>query len=415
MTATVLISVCALLLFAYIFDITSAKTKVPSVILLLLLGWLAKLVTQSSGITIPSLQPILPILGTTGLILIVLEGALELSLEKSKLWLIVKAAIVAIVPMVLLAVGIAALFQYFEQTSFKIALGNAIPLAIISSAIAIPSARNLGTENKEFITYESSLSDIVGIILFNFVTLNDNIETSSVGHFFLELFLMLLISFVAALGLSLLLSKIKHHVKFTPIIILIILIYAISKVYHLPALIFILLFGLFLGNLDRLKHIDLIKALHPEILEREVHKFKELTSEMTFLIRALFFLLFGFLIESAELLNTHTILWAILITGAVFILRYVSLKLMRLPMPLLYIAPRGLITILLFLSIPDTQRMFLVNKSLILQIIILTALVMMYGLMNGKKSKVVESEDNTLKTAQNTEGVSNNDPLTTSN
>lgn len=395
MTATVLISICALLLFAYIFDITSAKTKVPSVILLLLLGWLAKLVTQTSGITVPNLQSILPILGTTGLILIVLEGSLELSLDTSKLWLIVKAAIVAIVPLVLLAVGIATIFQYFEQTSFKIALGNALPLAIISSAIAIPSARNLGEENKEFITYESSLSDIVGIILFNFVTLNDNIGANSVGHFFLELFLMLLISFVAALGLSLLLSKIKHHVKFTPIIILIILIYAISKVYHLPALIFILLFGLFLGNLDRLKHIEFIKALHPEILEREVHKFKELTTEMTFLIRALFFLLFGFLIDSVELFNTHTILWAILITAAIFILRFVSLKLMRLPMPLLYIAPRGLITILLFLSIPDTQRILLVNKSLILQIIILTAFVMMYGLMNGKKKdkEIAKTED----------------------
>ncbi|MDZ7878794.1 MAG: cation:proton antiporter [Saprospiraceae bacterium] len=399
MTATVLISICALLLFAYIFDITSAKTKVPSVILLLLLGWTAKLATQFSGLTVPNLQSILPILGTTGLILIVLEGSLELDLDKSKFKLIAKATVVAVVPMVLLAVGMAFLFQYIEQTSFKIALGNALPLAIISSAIAIPSARHLPKKDKEFITYESSLSDIVGIILFNFVTLNDNIEANSVGHFFLELFLMLVVSFVATLGLALLLSKIKHHVKFTPIIILIILIYAISKLYHLPALIFILLFGLFLGNLDRLRHIELINVLHPEVLEREVHKFKELTAEMTFLIRALFFLLFGFLIESAELFNAQTISWAILITVAIFILRFISLKLMKLPMPLLYIAPRGLITILLFLSIPEAQQMLLVNKSLILQIIILTAFVMMFGLMKGKKEvkETTQEDDETPK------------------
>jgi hypothetical protein len=37
-----------------------------------------------------------------------------------------------------------------------------------------------------------------------------------------------------------LLNKIQHHIKFVPIVLLIILIYEISKIFHLPALIFIL-------------------------------------------------------------------------------------------------------------------------------------------------------------------------------
>jgi hypothetical protein len=40
--------------------------------------------------------------------------------------------------------------------------------------------------------------------------------------------------------LSFLLNKIQHHIKFVPIVLLIILIYEISKIFHLPALIFIL-------------------------------------------------------------------------------------------------------------------------------------------------------------------------------
>jgi len=51
---------------------------------------------------------------------------------------------------------------------------------------------------------------------------------------------------------------------------------------------------------------------------------------------------------------------------------------------MLFIAPRGLITILLFLAIEPTQNIPLVNKSLIIQVIILTALVMMLGLMTDK-------------------------------
>jgi cell volume regulation protein A len=185
-----------------------------------------------------------------------------------------------------------------------------------------------------------------------------------------------------------LLSKIKHHIKFAPIILMIVLIYDISKIYHLPALIFILLFGLFLGNLDELKHIKFIQRLQPEILNKEVHKFKELTIEIAFLVRSLFFLLFGYLIQTSELFNSETIIWAIGITFGVFIFRFIFLKLFKLKLdPLLFIAPRGLITILLFLSIPQNQVISLANKSLIIQVIILTALVMMIGIMTNTNKK----------------------------
>ena len=54
---------------------------------------------------------------------------------------------------------------------------------------------------------------------------------------------------------------------------------------------------------------------------------------------------------------------------------------------MLFIAPRGLITILLFLSIPASQTIEIANNSLIIQVIILTALVMMVGLMSTKNRK----------------------------
>jgi len=60
--------------------------------------------------------------------------------------------------------------------------------------------------------------------------------------------------------------------------------------------------------------------------------------------------------------------------------------------PLLFIAPRGLVTILLFLSIESAHHISLVNKSLIIQVIILTSLLMMIGLMTNKtKSEITET------------------------
>lgn len=385
MTILIIITICSLLLIAYIFDITASKTKIPSVIMLLLLGWVAKEVSSVFAFNVPELSTLLPIFGTVGLILIVLEGSLELDLDKSKLSLVKKSFIVASVPMFISIFLIGFVIQYLGQFSLKDSLINAVPLCIISSAIAIPTVSNLSKKNKEFIIYESSLSDIIGVLFFNFIALNEEIAIHSFGYFLLELLVICVVSFIATIGLSYLLKKIDHHIKYAPIVILVILIYSISKIYHLPALIFILLFGLFLGNLDKLKHIRWIKKLEPEELDKQIHKFTELIIEGAFLIRALFFILFGYLMKTSEIINTDTLGLALGIVCTIFILRFLVLKLSSLPiMPLLFIAPRGLITILLFFGIPAAQVIPIVNKSLVIQVIIMTAFIMMIGIMINK-------------------------------
>lgn len=389
MTNAIIISISILLLLAYIFDFTAAKTKIPSVILLLLLGWGLRQIILFTGFHTPNLEPVLPIFGTIGLILIVLEGSLELNLDKSKLNLIGKSSVLAFIPILLISFLLAYAFMYFGQTSFKTGLVNAIPFSIISSAIAIPSVKHLISGDKEFVTYESSLSDIFGVIFFNFILYNESFGIEVFSEFFLQLLLIIFISFIATIGLTFLLQKIKHHVKFTPIVLLTILIYAVSKEFHLPALLFILLFGLFLGNFGKLNQFEFAKTLHFDVLSKEVHRLKELVTEITFLIRSMFFLLFGFLLETTEILNIATLYWAIAITASIFIIRAIMLKIIKIKLsPLLYIAPRGLITILLFLSIPQTSSLSIANKSLIIQVIILTALVMMFGLVKHKPHKI---------------------------
>ncbi|MFC2425183.1 MAG: sodium:proton antiporter [Bacteroidota bacterium] len=389
MTSAIIISICVLLLIAYIFDVSSPKTRIPSVILLLLVGWAARQGANFLGLHIPDLSPILPVIGTVGLILVVLEGSLEVELNRSKLGLIVRSTVVALLPIILLSMLLALAFEHFDGISFRTGLLNAIPLCVISSTIAISSSQNLPTKDSEFVTYESSLSDIFGVIFFNFVVRNEVIDLSSFTEFGAQIVIILVVTVAATLGLSFLLSKIKHHVKFLPIILLIILIYTIAKMYHLPALIFIFVLGLFIGNLDKFERFRFMKRLRPEILIKEVSRLQELTKEITFSIRSLFFLLFGYLIETSELLNTNTLVWAIAISGGIFLVRFIFLKLSgQNVFPLLFIAPRGLITILLFISIPVGQTTNLVNNSLIIQVIIITALIMMIGLMttgNGKE------------------------------
>lgn len=388
MTAAIIITFCVLLLLAYFFDITSPRTKIPSVILLLLSGWVVKQISVLFNFSISDLTPLLPILGTIGLILIVLEGALELELNKSKLKMVRNSLMISLFSIIGLTFLFAYVFQYFTGQPLKACMINAVPLCVISSAIAISSAKNLSSEPKEFITYESSLSDIFGVLLFNFLVGNEIINGEAIGLFSVQLVLILVVSFVATIGLAFLLNRINHRIKFAPIILLIVLIYEVSKVYNLPSLLFILLFGLIIGNLDELKHWRFIRKLNPETLNSEVHKFKDLVGEATFLVRSVFFLLFGYLINTAEILDAQTLVWSLGIVAAIFLVRYLLLKVLLLQIkPLLFFAPRGLITILLFLAITDDQRLFLVSRSLIIQVIILSSLFIMIGSMFPPKEE----------------------------
>ncbi|MFD2907686.1 sodium:proton antiporter [Flavobacterium ardleyense] len=400
MNYVIIITICVLLLLAYAFTVSANKTQIPSVILLILMGWLVKQGTTLLNIVIPDLNGLLPFFGTVGLILIVLEGSLEVQLNKRKLPFIGKTVVTAIVPLVISAFAIGHFFYYFLDADYKQGLINAIPLCIISSAIAISSVGNLSSFNKEFAIYESSMSDIIGVLFFNFLVLNHVINLETFANFGLQILMMLAISFIATAFLAFLLSRIDHHVKFAPIVLFIILIYAVSEIYHLPALIFIMIFGLIMGNFDGLEHYSWIKFLKPRALQKEVHKFKELIFEAAFLVRSLFFILFGYLIRTEDVINPQTFELAVGIVILIYLIRAIQLKIYKVKlMPLLFVAPRGLITILLFLGIPSTLKIDLVNNALIIQVIVLTALIMMLGLMFNKtdKDKTQSDSDSALK------------------
>ncbi|HET8963400.1 MAG TPA: hypothetical protein VFM99_05860, partial [Chitinophagales bacterium] len=283
--------------------------------------------------------------------------------------------------------ALAFVIQYFTGATLQICLANAIPLSVISSSIAIPTARNLPKSEKEFVIYESSMSDILGVLFFNFIVLNDIIDLNSFGEFGLQLLIIIFISILATITLAVLLKRIQHQIKFAPIILLLILIYVIAKEMHLPALLLILFFGLFIGNLDELKRFSWIRRLNSDSLNKEVVKFKELTTEATFLVRAVFFLLFGYLMNTKVIINFETLKWSAGIVIAIFLIRAIQLRIFKLDLkPLVFIAPRGLITILLFLTILPEHNIPMVNTSLIIQVIILTALILMVGMMISTKS-----------------------------
>jgi len=318
----------------------------------------------------------------------VLDGALELELNKHKWRVVLKSFCIAFFPMLLLAMILVQVFNYYSDAGDQVKLINALPFCIVSSAIAIPSAINLKSDSREFIIYESSISDILGVMFFNFLIQSDTIQSPEIIAFGGQFLLILILSFIAVLGLSFLLSRLKHQITYAPILLIIILFYAFSKLYHLPGLLFILIFGLFLGNLDELKQYSWIQKLNPDKLNAEIIKFKHITIELTFIIRAIFFIVFGFTIDLNDIINLNTLPVACIIVCSIYFIRMVSLLIFRIPlMPILFFAPRGLITILLFLSIGSELRIDIVNNSLVIQVVLLSVFILMIGNLINKKNK----------------------------
>ena len=61
--------------------------------------------------------------------------------------------------------------QFYHEDPI-ISLVYAVPLSIVSSAIVIPSVGSLMPEKKEFMIYEGTFSDILGIMFFYFLVEN---------------------------------------------------------------------------------------------------------------------------------------------------------------------------------------------------------------------------------------------------
>jgi hypothetical protein len=381
MTNYIILGLCLIVIISYLFDISSKYSKIPGVILLIAFGMGIQMLVAATGLRVPNFKPILPVIGTLGLILIVLEASLDLKLEKNKTRIIINSfssAILLLGIFVSIATYVLVRFLGYPLTD---SLLNTIPLGIISSAVAIPAANHLSSEKKEFIIYESSVSDIVGIMAFDFILLNQNSYGQGLVKFTLMAVLTIIIAIITTSVLGFLLHKIRFHVNYLIIMTSVVLVYVLAKMIHLPALFLVLAFGLALSNNKLAENTVIKKVVDFEKFRNDLESFKRIVVELTFLVRSFFFIIFGFYTSMNGLFNHDNLLIAAVITAGIFFIRWVFFTqvLKSSGITLILFAPRGLITILLFLSIPPVSEINLINAEVITLVILMTLIVMMFG------------------------------------
>ena len=408
-TLSILFALPLIVIFSYLFDTIARKTKFPAVILLMFTGILIRTVTAASGYNdFEFLENLIPVLGTIGLILIVLEGAFELEISFEKLPLILKGFLAAFFILIANIWLLQWLFGFLFQMETNEAVLYAIPLSIISSAVAIPSASSLLNQEREFVIYESTFSDILGIMIFNYALRQFDSQEPLVGaapliNLSFQIIGVIIISVLITYMLFRLLQKIDHQVKFFLILALLILVYALGKLFHLPALVTIFIFGIFLGNVKSLLPRFLRNYLDLEKTEKELHEFHVLTAESTFIVRTFFFLFFGFSIQLINFNSLSPLIYGLIIFITMLLFRYLYFTVTTLkikPSPIVYMSPRGLISILLFIQLKEVSFINTIqvpiDERVLLIVILSSMLIMLLGTMKKQKKKelvVSESKD----------------------
>jgi NhaP-type Na+/H+ or K+/H+ antiporter len=86
-----IIAGCLIILLSFIFSKIANRTNVPAVLMLIGLGVLIQYGLKLMKVPEIDFFPILEVIGIIGLIMIVLEAALELELKKEKIKLILKS------------------------------------------------------------------------------------------------------------------------------------------------------------------------------------------------------------------------------------------------------------------------------------------------------------------------------------
>ena len=210
----IIIVLCGLAVLSYVYEIIASWSRIPSVLLLMGTGIALRQFTPDLAPRLETFTHIIPVLGTVGLIMIVLEGALDLNLSREKLPVISKGALSALAFLIGSTAVVVTILAPLLGTSFRQIVLYSIPLSVISSAVVLPSVAHIAESKREFTVYEASLSDIFGILLFNYFAFSQALSASSAAGFLTGIFFLVLLSAFAAIALAMLTIRIRRPVKF---------------------------------------------------------------------------------------------------------------------------------------------------------------------------------------------------------
>ena len=317
-----IIGLSLLVILSYFYNLLSAKTGIPSVIMLIATGIGAMFLLGPKLGESGALHQALEVLGLIGLLVIVLEGTMDIRITRDKRGMILKAFLVAAIILVVTTFSIAGLIHYFLGSDFYHSMVYAVPLAIVSSAIVIPSLDRFLPVEREFLIYESAFSDILGIMFFDFLIFEDTAGMGLGAAISSNLLISVVSSVVFSILMILVFKRIKTKVRLFLFLAVLAFLFAGGKYFHLSALLIVLVFGISLQNPKILFFGKLRKYLNEEAVQGFTKDFKSFNHEAAFLVRTLFFVVFGMTMNLEALGDKSVWIIGASILVAIYLIRF---------------------------------------------------------------------------------------------
>ena len=276
-------------MLAYVANRLSRLTRVPDLIVLLLIG--VTLGPILHWVRPGAFQGVIDILGTLALILILFAGGVELRLRQAA-----RHSPAALLLMILsygLSLGLIALMGralLHLQWSDCLLLGAA--LGCTSGTIVIPALEQISAPEpvKIALTLESTLGEVIAVLLIGSL-LNTGVSQNMVfgvaADFSHHIVIAMLLGVVAGAIWSRLWPLLANQPNTTILNLGVVFgVYALARYFGGSGLLAVLVFGITLANLPRTPHMT-----------RQGARLLAFHAELSFLVRSFFFVLLGIVAE----------------------------------------------------------------------------------------------------------------------
>lgn len=287
-----------IILLGFIGALIFERTKVPDVLLLLLIGlMLGPVFTHYLGVEIFSsgmLGFIAPYLGALALIIILFDGGLDLNYDKVMHHLgpaVLHTVVIFIVNLLLITM----LFHFLVGFPFAIALLLGAVISGTSSAIVIPllAGTSASEDTRTILVLESVLTDvmcIVSVLAVISVLKSGAMDIRSISSDLLQPFAVAgMVGGLFAVFWLYVLKKIEgKKYAFMITIAALFVLYSFTEYVKASGAIAVLVFGLVLSNRDEFQRIFRLKTRF--VLDKKIMEFHD---ELTFVVRTFFFVYTG--------------------------------------------------------------------------------------------------------------------------
>ncbi|HZX33805.1 MAG TPA: cation:proton antiporter, partial [archaeon] len=307
-----------IIVIGYFGELLSKRFAIPTALLLLVMGYGLKL---TGFVDVGDFIGIQDLFGSLALIVLLFDGGMSLNIMEV-LFKSGKVLVVGLLITVFSMIGAAALFYAFGFDPLIGAILGAIAGGIGSSTtISIAKSISIPEEIRNFLTLESSITDIFSIILALVLTQAlisgildiQVIAQGIVGKFAIGIFIGLITGIAAMLALSRIEKGYNYMVTFAMVLLL----YSVAEFLNGSGAIAVLAFGLVIGNETLIR-----KIIHSQEVEGNplIQQFQK---EISFFIRTFFFVFLGIVVTLG---NAKNFALAFMAMVMLYIIRYAVIK-----------------------------------------------------------------------------------------